>query len=134
MMTEIKNIPVMPLRGLVIYPGMVLHLDVGRAKSIQALEKAMVEESKILLVAQKEVQTEDPDISDIYTYGTVARVRQMLKLPNDTIRVLVEGLHRALIHDFIDVGAFLTADFEYVEETNETHRDGSIDAYVISQV
>jgi ATP-dependent Lon protease len=96
-----RQYPLLPLRGLLVYPSMVLHLDVGREKSVKALEKAMVEDNLILLSSQEEVHIEEPKPEDIYTVGTVAKVRQMLKLPNGTIRVLVEGMHRARIVKFM---------------------------------
>lgn len=94
--------PLLPLRGLIVYPSMVLHLDVGRERSVKALEQAMVDENLIVLSTQREVHIEEPSPDDIYRMGTIARVRQMLKLPNGTIRVLVEGLHRATIDEFLD--------------------------------
>lgn len=85
-----------------MYPSMVLHLDVGREKSVKALEKAMVEDNLILLCSQSEVNIEEPGQEDIFRVGTVANVRQMLKLPNGTIRVLVEGVERAEIIHYMD--------------------------------
>ncbi|OEF98295.1 endopeptidase La [Desulfuribacillus alkaliarsenatis] len=114
-----KIIPVMPLRGLIVYPSMVLHLDVGRQKSVNALEQAMVDDSLILLVSQKDVQIDDPEIHEVFHVGTVAKVRQMLKLPNDTIRVLVEGLHRAQITEFLDNESYYEASYQEIIETNE---------------
>ncbi|KPC77855.1 MULTISPECIES: endopeptidase La [Laceyella] len=100
---EERTLPLLPLRGLIVFPTMVLHLDVGRERSVQALEKAMVDdEHHILLATQKEIQIEEPLAEDIYEIGTVAKVRQMLKLPNGTIRVLVEGLKRARIKEYVD--------------------------------
>lgn len=97
-----RRFPLLPLRGLLVYPSMVLHLDVGREKSVRALEKAMVEDNLILLCSQSEVNIEEPGQDDIFRVGTVANVRQMLKLPNGTIRVLVEGVERAEIINYID--------------------------------
>ncbi|MEK5181517.1 endopeptidase La [Paenibacillus odorifer] len=100
--TKGRRFPLLPLRGLLVYPSMVLHLDVGREKSVRALEKAMVEDNLILLCSQSEVNIEEPGQDDIFRVGTVAIVRQMLKLPNGTIRVLVEGVERAEIINYID--------------------------------
>ncbi|GIO39848.1 Lon protease 1 [Paenibacillus antibioticophila] len=97
-----RRFPLLPLRGLLVYPSMVLHLDVGRDKSVKALEKAMVDDNLILLCSQSEVNIEEPTQEDIFRIGTVAKVRQMLKLPNGTIRVLVEGMERAEIVEYLD--------------------------------
>ena len=88
------TVPLLPLRGLLVYPTMVLHLDVGREKSVQALEKAMVDNHLIFLTTQKDISIDEPAEEDLYQVGTLTRVKQMLKLPNGTIRVLVEGLSR----------------------------------------
>ena len=97
-----RRFPLLPLRGLLVYPSMVLHLDVGRERSVKALEKAMVDDHLILLCSQSEVNIEEPAQDDIFRIGTVAKVRQMLKLPNGTIRVLVEGLERAEVLEYIE--------------------------------
>ncbi|MFF2480574.1 endopeptidase La [Paenibacillus sp. NPDC058071] len=99
--TKNRRLPLLPLRGLLVYPSMVLHLDVGRDKSVRALEKSMIDDHMILLCSQSEVNIEEPTEDDIYRVGTIARVRQMLKLPNGTIRVLVEGVTRAEIIDYL---------------------------------
>jgi ATP-dependent Lon protease len=96
-----RRLPLLPLRGLLVYPSMVLHLDVGRDKSVRALERAMVEDHMILLCSQSEVNIEEPTQEDIYKVGTIAKVRQMLKLPNGTIRVLVEGVVRAEVQSYV---------------------------------
>jgi ATP-dependent Lon protease len=96
-----RRLPLLPLRGLLVFPSMVLHLDVGREKSVRALEKAMVDDNLILLCSQAEVNIDDPKPEDIYKVGTVSKIRQMLKLPNGTIRVLVEGIIRSEIVEYI---------------------------------
>ncbi|NNL57784.1 MAG: peptidase, partial [Pseudomonadales bacterium] len=91
------SLPVLPLRDVVVYPQMVVPLFVGREKSIQALEAAMAEDKQILLVAQTEPDTDDPGIESLYTIGTVSTVLQLLRLPDGTVKVLVEGGQRARI-------------------------------------
>lgn len=90
----------LPLRGLTIFPYLVLHFDVGRARSIAALEEAMVNNQEIFLVTQKDIKIEEPEIDDIYEVGTISKIKQLLKLPGETIRVLVEGLERAKILEY----------------------------------
>jgi ATP-dependent Lon protease len=93
--TPLTRIPVLPLRGMMVFPHMVLHFDVGRQKSVAALEKAMLDDQRIFLVAQKDADVEDPGKDDLYAVGTIAVVKQVLNLPGDSIRVLVEGERRA---------------------------------------
>jgi len=112
-------VPLLPLRGLIVYPTMVLHLDVGREKSIQALEKAMVDDHLIFLTTQKETATADPGEDDVYTMGTLTKVKQMLKLPNGTIRVLVEGLKRAEVVSFDEHDTYMAASLKTYEDSVE---------------
>ncbi|MBS4191497.1 endopeptidase La [Bacillus sp. FJAT-49705] len=109
-------VPLLPLRGLLVYPTMVLHLDVGREKSVEALEKAMVDDHLIFLTTQKEISIDEPAEEDLYNIGTLTRVKQMLKLPNGTIRVLVEGLKRAQIIDFKDEANHFAVSIEVFDE------------------
>jgi ATP-dependent Lon protease len=109
-------VPLLPLRGLLVYPTMVLHLDVGREKSVQALEKAMVDDHLIFLTTQKDMSIDEPSEDDLYKMGTLTKVKQMLKLPNGTIRVLVEGLKRAEIVSFQE-------EDNYYSVSIETHVD-----------
>ena len=96
---KMQRMPMLALRGLTVFPKMLIHFDVGRKKSIQALEKAMSSGQTVFLVAQRDLQVDDPLIPDLYTVGTISRVCQILKLPGDNMRVLVEGLSRAkLLH------------------------------------
>lgn len=100
MAESIEKMPLLPLRGLLIYPSIVQHLDVGREKSIASIEQAMEEEQLIFLSTQLGVAVEKPTSEDIYYTGTVAKINQMLKLPNGAVRILVEGLYRAKIEEF----------------------------------
>ena len=107
-----KMMPVLPLRDVVVYPHMVIPLFVGREKSIKALEAAMEGEKQILLVAQRSASQDDPQPDDIYSIGTLATILQLLKLPDGTIKVLVEGLGRATIRDYVDQDGYFTAHVE----------------------
>ncbi|WP_163970150.1 endopeptidase La [Oceanobacillus halotolerans] len=119
MMKENTQLPLLPLRGLLVFPTMVLHLDVGREKSIAALERAMMDDQVIFLAAQKKVSMNEPTTEDIYRIGTVAKVNQMLKLPNGTMRVLVEGLNRGEIVRYLeDSGEEFFVEVEPIEETH----------------
>ncbi|WP_309089623.1 endopeptidase La [Domibacillus sp.] len=112
----IYTVPLLPLRGMHVYPTMVLHLDVGRDRSIEALEKAMMNDQLVFLSAQKDPDLDDPSGDDVYEVGTLTKVKQMLKLPNGTIRVLVEGLDRAKLISVVDQGAFYEAVVEVHKE------------------
>lgn len=94
---ERKSLPLIPIRGIGIFPNMVLHFDIGREKSINALEEAMLEDSNIFLTVQKEPDIDSPKEDDFYNIGVVCKIKQMIKMPGDNIRVLVEGLNRAKI-------------------------------------
>ncbi|SDT29393.1 ATP-dependent Lon protease [Paenibacillaceae bacterium GAS479] len=121
-----RRLPLLPLRGLLVYPSMVLHLDVGREKSVKALDRAMLDDHMILLCSQSEVNIEEPNEEDIYRIGTIAKVRQMLKLPNGTIRVLVEGVTRAEIQDYLPQEDFYEVSVRELPEEEST--DPEIDA------
>ncbi|RLQ98025.1 endopeptidase La [Falsibacillus albus] len=109
-------VPLLPLRGLLVYPTMVLHLDVGRERSVQALEQAMMDDHLIFLTTQKEVSIDNPEEDDLYKMGTLTKVKQMLKLPNGTIRVLVEGLNRAEIVQFYDEEDYYAVELSIYED------------------
>lgn len=98
--------PVLPLRGLLVYPTMILHIDVGRERSIAALNEAMIREEKLFLSVQRDMTIEKPDMADLYDVGIIAKVKQMVKLPNGTMRVLVEGLQRGIWDDFNHLETF----------------------------
>lgn len=119
--SEQNILPLLPLRGILVFPSMVLHLDVGRDKSIKALDDAMLKDgSLIFLSTQLDIQTEEPEPKDINKIGTVSKVRQMLKLPNGTIRILVEGLYRAEIDEYLDSDQFLLVKFNKLVEVENT--------------
>jgi len=103
-----KVVPLLPLRGLLVFPTMVLHIDVGRERSVAALEQALLTDSIVFLATQKEMSVEQPEADDLYQVGTLARVNQMVKLPNGTIRVLVEGVERATWADYTESEKFTT--------------------------
>jgi ATP-dependent Lon protease len=128
-----RSIPLLPLRGLLVYPSMVLHLDVGREKSIKALEQSMIDDHMILLCSQSEINIEEPTQEDIYQVGTIAKVRQMLKLPNGTIRVLVEGVSRAEIEQYLPNENYyevLAAEL-HEDQTNDSELDALMRAVLI---
>ncbi len=97
----VRTMVLLPLRGVLVFPYMIIHLDVGREKSINALEQVMMQDRMIMLATQKDAQNDKPQPGDIYESGTVAEIKQLLKLPGGTMRVLVEGLHRAKVTRFV---------------------------------
>ena len=105
----IRAYPVLPLRDIVVFPFMIVPLFVGRSKSIAALENAVQDDGMVFLMAQKNTSDENPDPADLYEVGTVAKVLQMLKLPDGTVKVLVEGLGRSHAIEFLDNPEFLQA-------------------------
>ena len=115
------QMPVLPLRGMMAFPHMVLHFDVGRPKSVAALEKAMMEDQRIFLVAQMDAEIEEPALSDLCRVGTIAQVKQVLNLPGDSIRVLVEGLQRAVMGSLLSEDPCMVATVRPVKE--ETAQD-----------
>ncbi|PJZ00419.1 MULTISPECIES: endopeptidase La [Bacillus] len=111
-----RSIPLLPLRGLLVYPTMVLHLDVGRDKSVQALEQAMMHDHMIFLATQQDISIDEPGEDEIFTVGTYTKIKQMLKLPNGTIRVLVEGLKRAQIVKYNEYEDYTSVDIQLIHE------------------
>ena len=114
--TMIMKMPAVALRGMVILPGMVAHFDVSRAKSIKAVEEAMMDEQKIFLVAQKDVEQENPDIEDLFKIGIIAEVKQVIKLQNNIVRILVEGKERAELSAFLESPDYLLAEIIRFDE------------------
>jgi ATP-dependent Lon protease len=118
---EIKDVMELPLlasRGVIVFPHMVIPLLVGRDKSVAALEEAMMEEKKIVIAAQKDETVEEPEIDDIYQFGTIAEVKQLVKLPNGMIKVVVEGLERAEVIDYLDTEEYFLVEAESRPEEN----------------
>ena len=112
-------LPLLPLRGMIVFPFMVIPLDVGRDKSISALEEAMVQDRLIVLAAQRQAKMNEPGPDDIYTMGTIAEVKQLLKLPDGTIRVLVEGIQRAKIVNYTSSEPHYRVQLIQVDESDE---------------
>ena len=116
---ETMRLPLLALRGLIVFPGMIINLDVGRDRSIKAVETAMATTKRILLVTQKAAEEADPTAQDLYGFGVVAEIKQMLKMPNGAMRILVEGLYRVEVISVIEeVGMNLEAHVEVKEDTD----------------
>ena len=109
-------IPVLPLRDVVVYPHMVIPLFVGRERSIDALDAAMQDNKQVLLVAQKEAEVDEPDFTDLYEVGTLANILQLLKLPDGTVKVLVEGSQRSKVLRYEETGSFFSAAVENIDD------------------
>lgn len=125
-MTEAITLPVLPLRDIVVFPHMVVPLFVGREKSIKALEEVMRLEKRIFLLTQKEADTDEPSIDDIHHFGCIAKILQLLKLPDGTVRVLVEGQSRAKVQKFLENENFLES--EAIEVADVAHKDAPMEA------
>jgi ATP-dependent Lon protease len=130
--TQATRVPVLPLRDVVVYPHMVIPLFVGRDKSILALDEAMRRDKQILLVAQKQADVDEPKGRDLYTVGTVATILQLLKLPDGTVKVLVEGVARAMVEN-IDVDGYFMADMTPLPDV-EQYEEREIDVLTRSVV
>nr|WP_106780169.1 endopeptidase La [Lysinibacillus timonensis] len=118
--------PLLPLRGLLVYPSMVLHIDVGRARSVAALEHAMLNDNQIFLATQMDLRIEKPEKEDLYKIGTLVNVKQMLKLPNGTLRILVEGISRGEILEYYEDKDFTSVQVQLHEDN--TKKDAEIEA------
>lgn len=115
MKKEINAIPVLPLRGITVFPEMVMHFDVGRAKSLKAIEEAMKQDEKLFVVAQKDASVDEPKEEDLYTVGTIVHIKQMVKVTEGQVKVLVKGKSRAKIIS-LEEGDYVCANVEVVEE------------------
>jgi ATP-dependent Lon protease len=126
MVSKMLMMPVLPLRDVVVYPYMVIPLFVGRQKSVIALEQAMAGDKQILLVAQKSAVEDNPGVEDIHSIGTIANILQLLKLPDGTIKVLVEGNRRARIRGFLEAGNYFLAEVECPESKIIDPREAAV--------
>ncbi len=128
--TKYIEMPLIPLRGISVFPYMVLHFDVGRERSIKALEQAMIKDQRIFLTSQKNIEVETPKNGEFYEIGTVCKIKQMLKLPGDAIRVLVEGLQRARVKTLLQEKPYFFVLLETF--TDEIQKDREIEALMRS--
>ena len=119
-MAELRTLPLLPLRGMVVFPYMMIHIDVGRDRSMAAIEEAMVENREVMLTTQTDAEAEEFTFKELYPVGVVAEIRQVIKLPGDTVRVLVEGKHRAVIHEYHEQENFDTAEVEEFTDKIDT--------------
>ena len=117
------NLPLLPLRDIVVFPNMVIPLFVGRDKSINALNEVMKKEKKIVLVTQKNSEVDDPTKNDVFTYGCESNILQLLKLPDGTVKVLVEGINRVKITDYSDKKDFISCSYEKVSDLINKEED-----------
>lgn len=123
-----ERIPVLALRGLTVFPKTTMHFDVGREKSVRALDKAMANDQRIFLVTQKDILQDDPTFRDLYPVGTVVQIRQVLKMPGDTVRVLVYGEYRAKVTDVVQTSPYLCARIESLPDMEYTAGSAKIEA------
>ena len=124
--TDLIELPILPLRDVVVYPHMVIPLFVGRQKSIKALEVAMQADKQLLLVAQKSAAIDDPGVDDIYHIGTLSNILQLLKLPDGTVKVLVEGTERARVARFIETDDSFSAELVALESESPRDREADV--------
>ena len=108
---ELKKLPLLPLRGLCVFPGSVITLDVGREKSIAAVEEAMKGDRRLIAVSQRDTAVERPQIEDLFSVGTIITIRQIMPLPDQTLRVMVQGETRAILTSVQDCGVFQRGEF-----------------------
>ena len=116
-------LPVLPLRDIVVFPNMVVPLFVGRETSIRALSEVMKNNKKILLISQKDSNTDIPKSNDLYKIGTIANVLQLLKLPDGTLKVLVEGQNKVKINKYLDNPNFLLANYSIAKNSTKSQSE-----------
>ena len=113
------ELPLIPLRGLAIFPYMILNFDIGREMSLKALDQAMLEDELVFLTSQKEAEVDDPTTEDFYHVGTICKVKQVIKLPGETVRVLVEGISRGKVKEINEDEGYFKASVEEIIEKSE---------------
>ena len=131
-MSKTDFIPTLPLRDIVVFPSMIVPLFVGREKSIKALDEVMKTNKKIVLVTQKNAEIDNPDSEDLYTFGCESKILQLLKLPDGTVKVLVEGIERIKILEFKNDKEYLTSSIEVVSSVVEKKEE--LTAFAIALV
>lgn len=129
MSENLMTLPLIPLRGISIFPNMIIHFDVGREKSKAAIETAMDNQIEIFLSTQKDYEIEEPEFDDIFEIGTICKIKQIIKLPNNVIRVLVEGIDRGRLISIKDKDEYIESEVERIEEPSNEEYEG-IEAYV----
>lgn len=127
-MKKLYTIPLIPLRGLTVFPKVVVHFDVGRKRSTAAIEQAMLDNQEIFLVGQKDVLVEEPARDEVYSVGVICKIKQILKMSESTIRVLVEGIERAKIVEYIDDDEYIKASVEKVRAKKS--KSAELEAYI----
>ena len=126
------TMPTVALKGIIIFPNMIIHFDLTREQSIKAVEQAMIKESPILLVAQKQMTVEDPSFEDVFKVGTIATVRQVNKMSNGTVRVLVEGDRRGTLINFLETEEdYLLAEVDEFVQTEDERAENTTVAMVL---
>ena len=134
----VMTMPAVALRGMTILPGMIAHFDISREKSLKAIEEAMRNDQKVFLVTQKDVEQENPGLEDLYQIGIIAEVRQVIKMQNNVVRILVEGTSRAKVCGFteeteylkVEIEVFESADLETLpEETKQAMLQGLLETF-----
>ena len=127
-MKKLYTIPLIPLRGLTVFPKVVVHFDVGRKKSTAAIEQAMLDNQEIFLVEQKDLLVEEPTREEVYSIGVICKIKQILKMSENTIRVLVEGLERAKIVEYIEDDEYIKASVEKIR--SKKSKSAELEAYI----
>ena len=130
--TRVLQVPTVALRGMTVLPGLVIHFDLSRTKSILAVEQAMMSDQRVFLVGQKDVEEDDPDYTKVYHMGCLAQIKQVTRLPENVVRVLVEGLDRAILRGFSDEEKnYLVGEIEIVE--SPLHLEGVAEGSTIEE-